>query len=250
MVAPWIRICLESVKSWAIANGYSYEFIDDRLFDFAPNWFVKRCSGQILPITDLARLYLLKDKLEVSGFDQAIWIDTDVAIFAPDFLDTKNIHAYALCGKIWIHKAQEGKIETKRKVNNSIVVMIKGNPMLDFLIFAGEEIVRYLRPGEIDSLDVGTKLLTQLALAMPLRVLPGAGLFSPSVILDIVKGGGEALDRLMSDSKSRIGAANLCGSLVGKKAMGGLDKKDMETAVTLLMDTQGEMINRKIMSTV
>src|SRR4029079_13839139 len=81
-VAAWISACLRSVQAWAAAAGYRYEFVDDRLFDYAPAWVRERCGKQLLPITDVARMYLLRERL-AHGWDRVIWVDADVLVFAP-----------------------------------------------------------------------------------------------------------------------------------------------------------------------
>jgi hypothetical protein len=77
----WIDRCLASVREWAEARAYHYVFVGDELFDLVRLGTGKE-SGQILPITDLARLELAARFL-AEGYERAVWIDADVLVFNP-----------------------------------------------------------------------------------------------------------------------------------------------------------------------
>ena len=51
---------MKSVRDWAEVRGYDYEFIDDKIFDLVPEWYLKKAEGKITLITDLARLELAR----------------------------------------------------------------------------------------------------------------------------------------------------------------------------------------------
>jgi hypothetical protein len=241
-VAPWIRRCLDSTRAWAAARGFDYEFVDDRLFGFAPAWVRERCGSQILPVTDVARLYLLRERLE-QGWQRVIWVDADVLVFAPERFVLDDAMPYALCRELWLAE-RSGQIETVECVNNAVIMMSQRLPLLDFWIFAAEEILRTHPPGPVDKLLVGTRLLTDIANAMPLRVLNSIGLFSPPVVRDLAQGGGAASRAWARQFAHPIGAANLCASLQDHQSGGArVGAEELESAVDALLATRGSIIN-------
>lgn len=244
--ARWIEACLDSVRDWATLRGYAYEFVDDRLFDYAPEWVRQRCGGQILPITDVARLYLLRDYLQ-RDWDRVVWIDADVLVFAEDRFVLDDHAAYALCHELWLRVEADGEIRMGEAVNNAVLLVQRGHPMLDFWIFATAEILRNRTPQQINSLTVGTTFLTNLGRALPLRVLRNVGLFTPPLIRDLAAGGGAILDHWAARCAEPIGAANLCASMQGREFSDArVDAADMLRAVEILSGTRGEVVNGRL----
>ncbi len=244
-VAGWIGRCLASVRSWA-APGCDYEFVDDRLFDYAPPWVRQRCGAEILPVTDIARLYLMRERLR-QGWERVVWIDADVLVFAPERFVLDDRLPYALCRELWLHESGPQALETSEWVNNAVIVMTPGQPLLDFWLFAAEEILRTHPPGPVGKLIVGTHLLTDLAKAMPLRVLNDVGLFSPPVIRDLARGGGPAARAWAQRFGHPIAAANLCASLQDREAGGArVDEADLERAVDTLLKSRGAMLDARV----
>ncbi len=241
-VAPWITDCLRSVRSWAAGLGYAYEFLDDSFFDYAPVWVRKRCGSQILPITDVARLYLLRDRLRVS-WDRVVWIDADVLVFAPEKFVLQDA-PYGLCFELWSRTAANGEPEFGEAINNAVLQMTPQQPLLDFLIFASEEVLRTRAQEQINTVVVGTRLLSALGSVMPLRVLQNVGLFTPQLVRDIAAGGSELLARWAIRFGRPIGAANLCASMQGRQFSGArVDAADMQRAVDMLLRTCGDVVN-------
>jgi hypothetical protein len=242
-VAPWIRTCLESVQAWATARGYRYEFMGDRLFEYAPLWVRKRCGGQILPVTDVARMYLLRERLRL-GWERVVWIDADVLVFAPERFALDDSAPYTLCDEVWLRLSHTLETETVEKVHNAVMMVTPRQPMLDFWIFAVEEILRAHAPQDIGPLTAGTHFFTNLAKTMPLRVLRNVGLFSPPVVRDLASGGGESVRRWAQDFNHPIGAANLCASLQDRELAGvRIGADEMQRAVDILLRTRGAIVN-------
>lgn len=241
-VAAWISACLRSVQTWASAAGYRYEFVDDRLFDYAPAWVRERCGRQLLPITDVARMYLLRERLG-QGWNRVVWVDADVLVFAPERFALDGDAPYALCHELWLRVSAAGEIESQEKVNNAVMLVTRRQPMLDFWIFAVEEILRAHAPQDIGPLTASTQFFTDLATIMPLRVLRNVGLLSPPVVRSL--GGGGALAREWSRRFGHpIGAANLCASLQDQPAAGAtVGAVEMQQAVDALLRTRGEILN-------
>jgi hypothetical protein len=246
-VAPWITTCLESVRAWAAAGGHDYEFVDDALFDFAPAWVRERCGAQILPVTDVARLYLMRERLRL-GRQRVVWVDADVLVFAPQRFALDDRMPYALCREVWLHRHGD-RLETAEFVNNAVIVMTQSQPILDFWLFAAEEILRTHPPGPVGKLIVGTHLLTDLAKAMPLRVISNVGLFSPPVIRDIARGGGSSVQAWSQRHGHIVDAANLCASLQDREAGGAcVGPAELEQTVEALLQSKGAIVNDCLMA--
>src|SRR5262245_33138351 len=59
-VPVWIELCMATVRSWASSQGFDYRFIDDELFEYAPQWYRRKVSDDILLMSDLARLVVAR----------------------------------------------------------------------------------------------------------------------------------------------------------------------------------------------
>jgi len=242
-VAPWVGSCLASVRAWATAAGYDYEFVDDRLFDHAPAWVRERCGAQILPVTDIARLYLLRERLR-RGWRRVLWVDADVLVFDPERFVLDDAMPYAVCREVWLHLHENHDVTVGEGVNNAVMLMTPQQPILDFWLFAAEEILRTHPPGPIEKLIVGTRFLTELAKALPLLVMNNVGLFSPPVIRAIAHGGGAALQAWARHFGHPVGAANLCASLQDRQAGGArVDAADLQRTVDNLLRSRGAIVN-------
>ncbi len=84
---------------------------------------------------------------------------------------------------------------------------------------------------------------------MPLRVIPGVGMFSPPVIRDLANGEDGAIKMMASMTPAPVGAANLCGSLVGQGEKGGAVEVELVRALEILMASRGEVFNEVVRST-
>ena len=238
-VAPWIRTCLGSVQAWAQGSGYRYEFVDDRFFDYAPDWVRRHCGRQLLPVTDVARMRLIRERLQ-HGWQRVIWVDADVLVFAPQHFVIDPAASYALCHELWLRVNAAGGIESEEKVNNAVMVLTRDQPMLDFWIFAVEEILRAHSAEEIGPLTASTQFFTDLARIMPLRVLHNVGLLSPPVVRDVAAGGGAIAREWARRFGRPSAAANLCASLQDK-AVGGaaVGAEQLLQCAEVLLRTQG-----------
>ena len=244
-VAPWIGQCLHSVRAWSAQCGYRYEFVDDALFDFAPEWVRQKCGAQRLPVTDVARLYLLRERLG-QGWQRVVWIDADVLVFAPDQFALDLSAPYALCSELWVRAFAGKPVEFVEKVNNAVLQVACGQPMLEFWIFAIEEILRVHAPQEIGPLTAGTLFFTDLAKAMPLRVLHNIGLFSAPLLLELAEGGGALTDEWARRFGHPIAAANLCASLQDHDSHDlRIDTSVMQRVVDALLRSRGDIVNRR-----
>ena len=248
-VPAWIERCMGTVRDWAAQWGYEYEFVDDRLFDLVPAWYRERCGRQRLPVTDLARLLLLREALHARDYDFAIWLDADILVFDPAAFRMDDVASYALAREVWMARTAAGKLIKILGVNNSVLAMRRGNPALDFLIHACEAVVARHTEHTLEHNSVGPQLLSAIARAMPLPIVPGAGLSSPALSMELAGTrpvtDTELLRAFARESVEPLVALNLCASLVDVPVHGlRLSERDLVTAMDRLLETRGEAINR------
>jgi hypothetical protein len=229
-VPDWLNRCMKSVRSWADLSSFDYQFIDDRLLTYVPDWYRAKARNDICPVADLARLNLAKEFLN-QGYDQTIWVDADALIFAPSQFAPALEEDYAFCQEVWVVPGPNGHPTGSDRVNNSVTIFKKGNAFLDFYIHA----CQFLAAGmsKLGTLDVGTTFLTDV------------GAISPFILVDIATGQEDYLQSYMRQIKSPLHAANLCSSF-RNKTVGGILINDQlyEKAVDKCLKTKGECANR------
>lgn len=241
-VPPWIETCMQTVRDWAAASSHDYRFIDDRLFDYVPAWYREKAGPQICPVTDLARLMVARELLD-EGYDNAVWVDADMLVFAPESLLVNIEKDFAFCHEIWLQPDAAGLPTCTHRVNNSITVFARNNTHLEFFIDACQRIARH-KPG-LGKLDVGTRFLTQLRGVLPFPLIANVGMFSPAVMADIAGGEDQFLRHYARHLMSPLACANLCGSLLGTQVAGvASDDRFYEAVVDRCLRTRGEVINR------
>jgi hypothetical protein len=215
-VPGWLELCMGSVRAWASQRGYDYRFIDDRFFDYAPDWYRQKAGNQVLLVADLARLLVARELL--GSFDRVIWLDADVLVFDPARLLVEVPPRYAFCAETWVFPDPQGNVTLAHNVNNAVCVFCRGNAFLDFYIDAAQRIVANKEP--LAHTDASTNFLTALARLMPLPQITNVGLFSPPVMADLAGAGDRFLGALLDAVPSGYAAANLCASLRGLTMFG------------------------------
>ncbi|SMB28503.1 protein of unknown function [Sterolibacterium denitrificans] len=247
-IPGWIATCLRSVADWARQSGFDHALIGDEFFDYAPAWARERCGAQIFPVTDLARLYLIRDYLG-RGYDRAIWLDADVIVFAPHLLKVDTASGYAFSHEVMLGKAPDGSVRLSApSINNAAMVFEAGNPMLEFYRFATEAVLRHAPPGKIERTTVGPRFLVALNGAMPIERLTSVGLFTPKLMADIAQGGHTLCAIYARQFGFPMGAANLCHFTRHLADDAGRQQMDriFEQAISQLLTTQGEILNRHL----
>ena len=198
----WVDACMDSVRGWADGDGHSYEFVGDELFDLAPGW-LRRRSPSVLPVTDAARLALLRDRL-AQGWDRVVWLDADVAVRWPLPLGPEPL---AACGEHWVTGAPGGGLQVVSLTCNAVLSACVATAVDELLELTLDEAARY---EFVFDRALGPDLLSGLRLP----VVAGTGVASPSVVRDLAAGGGRALDRFIEAHGGELPLAlNLCASL-------------------------------------
>jgi hypothetical protein len=246
-IPNWIATCLRTVAEWSKQCGFDHVLTGDEFFDYAPAWARERCGTQIFPVTDLARLNLMRDYLD-RGYDRAVWLDADVLVFAPQLLKIDTQSGYAFSHEVVLGELPDGRIHISApSINNAAMVFEKNHPMLEFYRFATEAILRNPPPGEIARTAVGPQFLRALNSAMPIERLTSVGLFTPRLMIDIAKGGPDF--HLCAAYARKFGypmaAANLCHFIRHINDTASRQRIDslFEQAIERLLATQGEILN-------
>ncbi len=241
-VPRWIERCLVSVREWAADKGFDYRFIDDRLFDYVPDWFRDKVGGNKVMMSDLARLELAREFLG-QGYRRTIWVDADVLIFDPARFDIAVDSQYAFCREVWVEQAEGGQARLLSRVNNAVSVFTAGNDMLDFYIHACKSLVGNRRE-QVSEIANGVVLLTRLYEALRFSLITDVGLFSPLVLNDIAGGGGPMAAAYMEAFGGPVRAGNLCASFRNDTKNGiAMTDELYERAVENLMNSGGAALN-------
>lgn len=247
-VAPWVGRCMNSVRQWAALSGFEYYFVDDRMFDYVPDWYKKKARGNILLIADLGRLELAKELLS-NGADRTIWVDADVLVVDRGSFKINIENEYAFCREVWLHKPEIFGIalpfiRIHEKVNNAVTVFTRQNTMLDFYAKACLSLVENM-PDCFDPGYVSTTFLTWLHHRLRLPLLQNVALLSPPILQDICIGGGRHAKRFMEQFSNRVEAVNLCGTFNNGHYMGvRMTDAVYDCAIDTLLESKGEVLNQ------
>jgi hypothetical protein len=86
-------------------------------------------------------------------------------VFVPDAFDVAPDRGFALSRETWVER-RGFDLVAEFKVNNAVCAFDRGNPFLDYAIFAHEALVRD-RPERVFRFGTSTALLTSLHMASP-----------------------------------------------------------------------------------
>lgn len=228
----WLQLCLDSVASWARAKGYDYRFIDDKIFDLLEPRLVEKTRVQPVIASDLARLKSLQQGL-AEGYACVIWCDADFLIFKADEFILPAAD-FALGREVWVQAGEQGKLRAYVKVHNAFLMFRQGNHFLDFYTDTAQRLL-HLNQGRMPPQFIGPKLLTAVHNIALCPVMEMAGMLSPTVIRDLLAGGGKALDLFHQKSPVALAGANLSSSLTERE---GITTAQMEVLIRRLL-TQG-----------
>jgi len=204
----WLERCLDSVATWARAQGLERRFVDDELFDLVPADLMAKCAERRVVATDLARLAWLDRALE-QGYEPVVWIEADVLVFDPDGLQVGDTSC-AVGRETWVEGTARAP-RVRRHVQNAWLMFRRSNPLLAFYRYTAERMVR-VHEGPMVPQLIGPKLLTALHNLAGFPVREAVDMLSPAVLGDVARGGGPFRDALVSHREVRLAAVNLGGS--------------------------------------
>lgn len=215
-VPAWMTRCRTSVETWAEECGWAYRFLGDELFDLVPDPIRTKFATQRPLLADIARLKWAHQIFEAgAGIERVVWLDADVLVFAPENIEIPAQADFAVGRQVWVQPGAKDKLRAYRQVHNAVLAIRRSSPTLEFLIQEMTTIAdRHDGPASPQLL--GPKLLTALHNIVGFSVIEGVGMASPSVLTDIIEGGGPALDLLLKESPTALGALNLCSSYRGQ----------------------------------
>jgi len=228
----WIETCLESVRDWSSNRSYDYQFLGDEIFNRVPAELLERIQHKVVA-TDLARLLFLKEALNI-GYDTVVWMDADFLVFDPAGFVLPDTD-YALGREVWVQRDSAGTLRVYKKVHNAFLMFRRNNSFLSFYLETAIRLLS-LNTGTMPPQFIGPKLLTALHNVAQLNVLECAGMFSPMVVKDMIRGRGPALEKFNSNTSAPVTAANLCVSSCDKNE---LSTKEMEQLIDLLLAQRG-----------
>lgn len=207
----WMGTCLASVRRWSSLHSCDYRFVGDEIFNLVPQWYRDKVGSRLPIATDYARLLLCQRAL-AEGYQQVMWFDADLLIL-DEALQISFEGTCAFGQEVWVQES-ERRLEARRNIHNAVCVFRHGCPVLPFLIHSVASLIRRVDPAHIAPQMVGPKLLQALQPLADFAVLPQVSALSPSVVADLIRGGGPALTLFLQRSPVTPQAVNVCASLI------------------------------------
>ncbi len=209
-VPPWITRCMDSVRQWALSQGWDYLILDDRFLDLPPAWVRKRCASNLYAVTDVARLIWAEDVLS-GNHERVIWVDADMLVFDPSGLarHVDEVHEHGFARELFLYVSGR-RIKPQWGLNNTLMVFDRHAPVLaDYLRICLERLEGY-RDGEVPRTAMGPMLLQHLDAAEHLHRIEGVGLFTPAMLEPFAAGRDALMHQYLSYCALLPAAANLC----------------------------------------
>lgn len=231
----WQRHAIESVRQWALAQGYAYRACGDSLFDPLPADLRRRYAGRSAMLADLGRLYWLDSLLE-EGAAQVCWLDADSLVIAPEAFTLSRPEGALFGLEFWLQRDRRGRLQARRNVHNAFMAFRRGDPTLAFYRDCAERRLIEADAARVPPQLVGPKLLTALDNAVGLALEERAGALSPLVLAELAAGTDGPARRRLRARQPGLAVANLGASLVGRTVDGvRLDADLMARAVETLL---------------
>jgi hypothetical protein len=219
-LAGWQGRCTASVAAWADRRGFAYRLEHDECFERVPADLRRRFAAQPVVLSDLARLYWLREVLE-DGCDRALWVDADVLVFRDFAPPTRGDY---LGRETWV-QARDGRLRSYRKVHNAWLQFERESSFLPFYL---DRAVALLRRAEAPVVPqfIGPKLLTAWHNLVPFAVEERIGMAAPPVLRDLLAAlrspgaataGTQALRLLRAGHAAPLCGLNLCASYEGRE---------------------------------
>ena len=236
-VSSWIKTCTRTVKDWSNYNNYTYQYVNDRIFEYIPDWYLRKTLNHKQISTDLGRLCLMQEALS-NGFERVIWLDSDVLIFSPKTFQVTVTRGFEFGREIWVQASRKGTLEVFYNVHNAYCLFCADNKFLDFYQYACERVISQMESKANKGMSpqiVGPKLLTSLNNILKFKLSDDIIMLSPEVLNDLYNGGGDAIDLLKANLKAPPSGANLSASLTKKYF--AKDKYFMDKICEILLES-------------
>jgi len=204
---------MNSVQCWVADNNFDYQWLGDEIFESLAPELIEKTETQKVIASDLARLKAMQQAL-AKGYQRVIWCDADFLIFNPEQFILPD-SSFALGREVWVQEDKNQKLRAYTKVHNAFMMYCRGNHFLDYYTASAEQLLR-ANQGRMPPQFIGPKLLTALHNMVSCPVMETAGMLSPLVIRDILKGDGKALQLFKQKSSCFPAGANLCSSVTAE----------------------------------
>lgn len=238
----WLNQCIETVKHWARKNKFDYQFIDDQMLDYVPQWYRDKVGEKIALIADLARLEMAKEFL-LNGYERTIWMDADVIIFNDEKFVIDITGDFAFCKEVWFDLSPEKKLMCLYNITNGVTVFTNSN-FLDFFIYACKQLIKNSQKNSIP-FEINIRFLTMLYKHLKYPLLANVGQFSPLILDSIVNNRDMLLKAYMQHFGSPNYASNLCLSFRNKTHSGiSINDEIFGKVIEILLESKGEVINK------
>lgn len=226
--ASWYEPCCDSVRAWARARGYEYQWLGEELFDLLPSDVRARTRTQPVVASDIARLAAMQRAL-AEGADRVVWLDADTLVVSADRFELPAGRE-AFGREVWVQADPAGRLEVRDKIHNAFLLFASASAVLPFYRYAAERLVLRHEGPMVPQL-AGPKFLAVLHNLLALPVAECAGALSPAVIRDLIAGDGASLSLFRRASAVAPAAVNLCGSMV---VSGQMEDAEMDAVVRVL----------------
>ncbi|MCE9633967.1 MAG: hypothetical protein K8Q92_07260 [Methylophilales bacterium] len=243
-VPGWIARCLASVREWAALQGHDYHFSPE-FWRYSPDWFRRRCGTELGPMTDVARLYMMKEQFE-RGVECAVWIDADVLVFDPQNLNIPTEADFFGIEEVTVLSFDDGSTQISPPgVNGALLGARRDSSMFDIYLDAVESVVRDYPELVLPRTVAGPPLLTQLAKSHNIECLTTVGLFTPNILNEIALGIPRLPAIFAKSFGHKVAAANLCHFYRDFLPAGTAAQYDalMHRALDQLITTKGDVVN-------
>ena len=209
----WREACTDSVATWAAAQGYAYRLLGDELFDPIPDAVRRGCAGVLLPLTDLGRLFWMRDLLN-EGWSRVIWLDADILIFDPAF----QINDEGVGREIWITRGLKEGFRAVESVNNCGLSFQRGSADLGRCLDASVAAAKAFRTPPHPR-RLGPDLFRTLHRDSALPIIDGLAMLSPLMLTAIAQDDPAPMRAHQAVLRGPVHAANLCGSMIADEDM-------------------------------
>jgi hypothetical protein len=191
----WIHTCMETVRAYAKTHDADYAFQDS--YDaYCPQWVRDKCKNNLYALTDINRLYWLRNMLK--EYQSVIWMDADILIW-----DRHDLPYWPFTREIFY----DGET-TKKGISNCMMAFFKtvSNKPCPFL----EDYITKCET-RLNNIQSRTALGPDILNNWPMNpddCTKGVALLTPKLIENYVYGDGTLMDAY--DQKDNFWAANVC----------------------------------------
>ena len=202
-VPSWIYRCQDSVKNFALEQGYQYEFLGDEFFDFAPQWAREVCAQNIWSLSDICRLEWMK-KCLADKVDVVIWADIDILIFDQRQIILELEKSFGFSYELYFDT--EG---AHHGLNNAFMFFSRGSDMLErYLDFSYERLKA--EANKTERTGIGPDLLRTMEISNA-HIIHGITILNIKMMEEVFRNPTKGIpDFITSKTKGAIGAVNLC----------------------------------------